>query len=143
MKRIGLLASVGAALVLGVFVVHAATAVKEEAQQPLLVGVLHHADWCGSCKVLDPKLEAVKRDFQDQGVLFTQVDLTDEFTQAQSVLFASWVGYKDVLANNQKTGFMLLVNPATGETMGKLTKVQSEDELRATIGEALEAVKKL
>jgi len=44
------------------------------------------------------------------------------------------------LAENQKTGFMVLVNPATGEAVGKLTKTQSEDELRAAIADALAAV---
>ena len=140
MKRIGMLALIVGAAALGGLVAPGATTPAVEAPQPKLVGVLHHADWGGSCKVLDPKLEAVKRDFQGQGVLFTRVDLTDEFTQAQSVLFASWVGYEAVLAENQKTGFMVLVNPATGEAVGKLTKTQSEDELRAAIADALAAV---
>ncbi len=112
----------------------------QTAQTPELVGILFYADWCGSCKVLDPKLQAIQPDFHGQKVLFTRFDLTDDFTQDQSLLLASLLTFQDIYLANQKTGFMLLVNVETGEVVDTLYKTQTEDELRAAIEAALASV---
>ena len=53
--------------------------------KPAVYGVLMYADWCGSCKALDPKIrqarEEAKLDIQD--VLFVTLDLTDEIAKHQ------------------------------------------------------------
>ena len=110
------------------------------AETPELVGFLFYADWCGSCKILDPKLQDIQPEFQGQKILFTRFDLTDDFTKEQSLLFASLLGVHDIYLANQKTGFMLLVNVETGEVLGKLVKTQTKDELRAAITAALASV---
>ena len=112
---------------------------EEKAETPKVIGLLFYADWCGSCKVLDPKIEAIKKDFAKDPVLFTRVDLTDDFTKGQSKLFANWVGLADIFAEHgKKTGFMLLIDSAEKKILSKLTKTQSEDELRDEIKAALE-----
>ncbi len=35
----------------------------EQPDSPKVIGLLFYADWCGSCKVLEPNLNAVKKDF--------------------------------------------------------------------------------
>jgi thiol-disulfide isomerase/thioredoxin len=109
-----------------------------EHAKPKVIGLLFYADWCGSCKVLEPKPDAVKKDFTGQPILFTRVDLTDDFTREQSALYASWVGLKDsYAAHGAKTGFMLLIDAQGKKVLDKLTPDQSEDELRAAITSAL------
>lgn len=106
--------------------------------QPKLIGLLFYADWCGSCKVLEPKLNAIKPAFAGQPVLFTRVDFTDDFTKEQSDLFAASLRFGAAYqAQGRATGFMLLIDAATGRTVGKLLKTQSEPELQAAIAAAL------
>lgn len=118
----------------------ASVASQEESgsADPKVVGVLFYADWCGSCKVLEPKLNKVKKDFMDQPVLFTRFDLTDDFTRQQSKLYANLIDMQNIYTENAgKTGFMLLVNPKDKRVLGKLIKTQSEQEIKATIQTAL------
>lgn len=107
--------------------------------RPKLIGLLMYADWCQSCKVLEPNLNEVKREFQDKGVLFTRFDLTDEFTTEQSRIFASWIGFNKIFEENRgRTGYMLLVEPQSNKVVGKLLKTQTPGELRSAIETALE-----
>lgn len=109
-------------------------------EKPDVIGVLFYADWCGSCKTLDPKIEAVKPEFSEASILFTRVDLTDDFTKRQSSLLASQLDIDGIYeAHAPKTGFMLLVDGENGEVLGKLTKTQSEEEITASIRAALES----
>lgn len=107
-------------------------------EKPDVVGVLFYADWCGSCKVLDPKIEAVKSEFADEAILFTRVDMTDEFTKKQSAFLASLLDLDAVYEKNApKTGFMLLVDKESGKVLGKLTKKLSKEEIAAAIHKSL------
>ncbi len=133
MNRLILRTLLVAAACLGLAVVASADTTK-----PKVVGLLFYADWCGSCKVLEPKLNEVKKEFSGQPILFTRVDLTNDFTKEQSALLASQLGLNAAYAENApKTGFMLLIDPATGRVLSKLTKTQNEDELRAEIKKVL------
>ena len=113
-----------------------------KAEKPQVIGMLFYADGCASCKVLEPKLKEVVREFQGQGILFTRFDLTDEFTKDQSALYAAWVDLDEVYRDNPKTGFMLLINPKTKNVLGTLAKNQSPEELRKNIQTALASVQK-
>jgi len=117
-----------------------ATASHAEEAKAEVVGLLFYADWCGSCKVLDPKLEAVKPDFADAPILFTRVDATDAFTKHQSALFASRIGLSKIYEENaSSTGFMLLIDADSGKVLDKLVKTQTEAQLRSSIQKALQS----
>ncbi|MFQ5799194.1 MAG: thioredoxin domain-containing protein [Bacteroidota bacterium] len=109
-----------------------------EERAPKIIGLLMYADWCQSCKVLEPKLDKVKKDFKDKGIFFTRLDMTDEFTIYQSSLYASWVGFEEIFKENEgRTGYMLLIDPNSRKVVGKLVKTQTPDEIRAAIQAAL------
>lgn len=113
-------------------------AAEEKAQEPKVIGLLMYSDTCASCKVLDPKLDAVKRDFADKPILFTRADQTDDFTKHQSALHAKLLGVADIYAEQAgKTGYMLLIDAKDKKVLGKLMKTQSEEELKAAIHAAL------
>ena len=122
--------------------VRAQDGAKETTEKPKVVGVLFYADWCASCKVLDPKLDKVKKQFTDQPIYFTRVDMTDDCTKKQSGMLAEWVGLGEIYREHaSKTGFMLLIDPQTKKVLSKLTKTQSEAELKAAMEDALAQVK--
>lgn len=113
---------------------------KKEVQfeRPRVVGLLFYADWCNSCKILEPKLNQVKREFQDKSMLFTRFDMTDEFTKDQSAHFAALLGMENHYRENDgKTGFMLLVEERSKKVLGKITKEKSADDIRSILSLAL------
>jgi hypothetical protein len=111
-------------------------------EQPKVVGVLFYADWCASCKALEPKLHNVKKQIMDQPIYFTRVDMTDECTKKQSGMFVEWVGLGEIYREHApKTGFMLLIDAKEKKVLSKLTKTQSEAELKAAMEEALAKAK--
>lgn len=111
---------------------------NEQTNKPEFIGLLFYADWCSSCKVLEPKLNPVKKDFAGRQILFARVDLTNEFTREQSKLFVGWVGLGDVFQQyGDKTGFMLIIRLKDTAVLSRLVKTQTEDELRKEIRKAL------
>lgn len=114
------------------------TALAQEKEKPDVIGLLFYADWCASCKVLEPKLNAVKKSFADKPILFTRVDLTDDYSKSQSKLLAGALGLSEIYTENApKTGFMLLISTKDKKVLGKLVKTQSEDEIKTGIAAAL------
>lgn len=110
----------------------------EGANDLKIIAMLFYADWCGSCKVLEPKIDQVKTEFKDESIFFTRFDLTDDFTVAQSKRFASLIGLEDVLKKNGgKTGYMVLLDARSGKVLGKLTKDKSPEDIRAAFRGAL------
>lgn len=108
-----------------------------------IYAVKFHADWCGSCQVIAPKLKKArgKGDLDNKNVLFVKLDLTDATSRHQSKLMANALGLgKFFKENNNKTGFILLVNAANGEMLGKITKEQSDADIAKMINEKLAAV---
>jgi len=109
---------------------------------PKVVGLLFYADWCASCKALEPKLNEVRKQLVVQPIYFTRVDMTDESTKKQSEMFAEWVGFGEIYREHApKTGFMLLIDPKEKKVLDKLTKTQSEAELKAAMEQALAKTK--
>lgn len=109
---------------------------------PKVVGLLFYADWCASCKALEPKLKEVKKQVMDQPIYFTRVDMTDDCTKKQSGMFAEWVGLGEIYREHApKTGFMLLIDAKEKKVLDKLTKTQSEAELKAAIEQAIAKAK--
>ncbi|MEM7610649.1 MAG: thioredoxin domain-containing protein [Pseudomonadota bacterium] len=109
---------------------------QAESQSPALYGVLFYADWCGSCKTLDPKLTKAKAD-SDVGqsdILFVRLDLTDKATKHQASLLASALDLDGVYAENAgKTGYLAIIDADTGKTVNRVFKNMSVDEITALI----------
>lgn len=109
-----------------------------EPAEPEVLGVMFYADTCGSCKVLDPKIEAVKSSFLTKPVLFVKLDHSNDGTKNQSALLAGSLGLGEVYKAQEKaSGFMLIVNADSKKVLGKLTRDMSEAEIKAELDKAL------
>lgn len=109
-------------------------------EKPEIVAITMHADWCGTCQSLNPKVEEVKVDFEDKGVLFTRFDFTDEFTIKQTELMAGWIGVDDLFQERKEagaTGFIILVDANTHEVLGRITNEKDSDGIREAISALL------
>ncbi len=117
---------------------------EDSTAKPAVYGVLFYADWCGSCKALDPKITQAREEAEldTQDVLFVTLDLTDEVTKHQAAMMASTLGISDVYESNAgKTGFMLLLNAESGEKFSQLTNKLEAADIATRIQEAVKSAK--
>lgn len=103
------------------------TQTQAQTQEPLtkIMAITFHADWCNSCKILNPMIKEARSraDLDDKGILFITLDLTNETRRAQAKMMAETLGISDFYArNDNKTGFMLVVDTKTRQALGKITK---------------------
>ena len=101
---------------------------------PEFIAVKMYADWCGSCKILDPRLAQVQPEFSGGNILFVRFDFTDAKAVHQSGMLAGTLGLDRLYAMNaRKTGYLAIVDRATGDVVERITKDHSEQEIRARL----------
>ena len=101
-----------------------------------LTAVLIHADWCGSCKILDPKLKSVtgSAEFDDTVFVtldYTQKDKTAFYQSAEAAKIATPV--RDFLGDKVKTGQMLLIDMDDQKVLGVITKDMDEKAIAGAL----------
>ena len=107
-------------------------ATAAEPVEPKVVGLMFFADTCASCKVLDPKIQAVKGEFVAQPILFATFDHSNDATKAQAAMLAAALGVGDIYKAQEKaSGFLILVDAKTKQPIAKLTRDMSEENIRA------------
>ena len=100
---------------------------------PALYVVKVHADWCGSCTALIPVLEEVRASLADKPVLFLELDVTDAKRTSQARLLAAALGIEEPLKANNKTGLVLLIDPAKKAVVETLTRKNPAEEMTGKI----------
>ncbi|MEO1083660.1 MAG: thioredoxin domain-containing protein [Acidobacteriota bacterium] len=106
---------------------------------PDVVAVKFHADWCGSCKRMGTVFEDLRNKYDGKSVLFVELDLTNGTTKSQAEFMASALGFGDVYASNQGTGFILLLDGKSRQQLAKLTADQNIKAMGAEIVKQLES----
>ncbi|MEM8495122.1 MAG: thioredoxin family protein [Planctomycetota bacterium] len=108
------------------------------AEQAKVVAVKFHADWCGSCEVIQPAIDEARASVNSPEVAFVTLDLTDEATTADAMELAEAAGITEAYeAFAPKTGFVLLIDTQTGQAVAKMTKTHSAADLEGLITSAL------
>jgi thiol:disulfide interchange protein len=107
------------------------------ARAPSLLVVAFHAEWCGKCKVLGPKVMGDVAPAFRTDVLFVKLDLTDKDSPQAEYMLAA-LGLGDLWAEHAgKTGFALIVDPDTKKVVGTLRSDESADDLKSAVKAAL------
>jgi len=86
------------------------TADPTDLERPDLIVARFHADWCGACKTLAPKFDALKQAAADERVLFVTLDLTTADSRRQAALLAGALGLDKAWAlNGLKAGQAMII----------------------------------
>lgn len=123
----------------GIFAAGAALHAKEEVGEVKAeaYAVLFYADWCGSCKAMDPKLKEARASLVDEPILFVTFDMTNEETKKQSAMLASAIDLEEHFGKNDgKTGFLLVIDPEGNEVVETITKEDSAEAIRSKLTQA-------
>jgi len=122
--------------------VASAPAASQIATDTRLGAVLIYADWCGSCKVLDPKINTVKANNSFANTAFVTLDYTDKddkkfYAAARKAKVAKAV--RAQLGKKVKTGQLLLIDMDDKKVVGVIKKDMSEADIAKTIKAAASA----
>jgi len=116
------------------------TAFKAEKKpvNPDYLVVKFHADWCGNCLAMGSSFEDLQEIFKEKNIEFVKFDLTDKGTTAKAESKAKQIGISNILNDNRRTGFILIIDNSTKEILYKLTKNDSIDVMEGKIREFYE-----
>lgn len=114
--------------------------VTAPAEDTKILAVLSYADWCGSCKALDPKVKAVQAANSFSGVEFATIDYTSRdvdafFADAETLGVAE--AMRATFPEKIKTGRLYLVDLDTGAVVSSIDKSMDEAAIAAAISDAV------
>ena len=120
---------------LGIFSVQTSFAQEETIQKPVVVAFF--ADWCGSCKLLEPKLEKAKRTDAAKSLEFIKFDMTNDQTRRQTEVMAKEKGLVKLLETyGFGTGFVVIFDPNTQSVMETIISSHSPEQIASMFEKA-------
>ena len=125
-------------LLFAVILTQAAFKAEKKLVNPDYLVVKFHADWCGNCLAMGSSFEDLQEIFKEKNIEFVKFDLTDKGTTAKAEAKAKQIGISNILDDNRKTGFILIIDNLTKEILYKLTKNDSVDVMEDKIREFYE-----
>ena len=112
-------------------------------EQPDLIVARFHADWCGACKSLVPKIDALKRAAADKSVLFVTLDLTTAESRRQAGLLAGALGLDKAWdKSGMKTGQALIIGGRYKEVIATVPAAEDSATSLEKLHDALAMVAK-
>ncbi|MEM7628674.1 MAG: thioredoxin domain-containing protein [Planctomycetota bacterium] len=105
---------------------------ERQATEPKVLAVAMHADWCGTCQTLGPRLMEAAGPLEARGVQVVKADHTSRTDpQAESTL--TDIGLGDLYAKNGgKTGVVYLVDADSGAVLDEIRGANHSVEQIAT-----------
>jgi len=97
-------------------------------QQAKLVVVKMHHDACGTCKSIQPQLQAAKKSFDGKPVAFMTYDFTSDETKAASLKQAEQLGIADALKDQRGMGRVLIIDTESGEIVQTISGRQDTEK---------------
>lgn len=111
-----------------------AASIDAEPAPPSHLLVQVHADWCGSCKVLDPRVQAMGEQLDAADVLVVKLDYTNAATTRTANRMASALGISEAVAANNGTGKLLVIDGASKALTQVLTRGNNDRQILAAVG---------
>ena len=109
----------------------------QEKESPTLYAVMFHADDCAGSKSMAPKVKSLQNKLKGKSVEFVKFDFSNPASVEKTQDLADKLGLNRVLASNEGTGFVVLVDAKSKQEKAILTTKQSLDEMLASISKNL------
>ncbi len=110
-------------------------------EHPDLIVARFHAKWCGACKTLAPKFEALKQAAADEQVLFVTLDMTTDESRRQAALLAGALGLDKAWAKSGlKTGQAMIVCGRSKEVIATVSALEDPSASLEKLQDALAMV---
>ena len=105
-----------------------------------IAGVYFYADWCGTCKLLDPRVEKARAEEEAaKDIDFITFDMPDSTSIARTRKMAQAENLDSVLQKyGAATGFLVLYDRGNGETLHVLTSKDSSEKIQKAFKDAVE-----
>ena len=76
--------------------------VENNTDEISIIGVKMDAEWCGKCKVMNPKLDNIMPEFKDEDILFVKFNMTNDFTTQQAGKLAERMNLSSLLKRTKE-----------------------------------------
>lgn len=107
------------------------------AEKAPVTAVMFFSENCGSCKIIDPRLEEASAAFNNEKLAIVKLDFTNDATKAATKELAAAKNLTATLEEyGPKTGFALLVN-AQGEVVDQIKVDHDTSDIAAKIAKAI------
>lgn len=120
---------------------HAAKDAMVKPAEAATTVVAFHADWCGGCKILEPKMKEVMKNLDadtKEKLAFVEFDFTDDATSAATKELAVEQNLASVYPEGKpSTGVLKIVDTATGTVIGKIHYKMSNEEITGALKAAV------
>jgi len=126
-----------------VVAMQAAPAYATPTTEATLVAIRIHADWCGRCKALDPKLAAAQASTADLPIEHLRLDYTRKDDAALTAALKARGLHEPVLlamGGKYVTGQLILVDLTSKQLLRTLPSDASEQDIRTALQEAAQEV---
>ncbi|MEO1008242.1 MAG: thioredoxin domain-containing protein [Planctomycetota bacterium] len=102
-----------------------------------VVAVAMHADWCGACQQLGPKMQQAATDLDDPRLTLVKADLTDRDSPTGERTLDE-IGLSSLFeSNGGATGVVYLIDAETGAMLGEITNGNSAASIREKLSDAI------
>lgn len=96
-----------------------------------VIAVVNKADWCGTCQKHEERvMTEVLPDYKEPQFSIAANDLTNDKTKAASKASLEKLGVYEVVANEKKTGQIILIDSKTKKVISKISVAKSTEELK-------------
>ncbi|WP_270374600.1 TlpA family protein disulfide reductase [Marinicauda sp. Alg238-R41] len=128
--------------VMALWLCASAASLAQSPQDPRLVAATFRSDWCGPCRVLEPRLDRISADYRDAPIEFVTFDFTLGRRLGVEDL-ARQEGLTRLLDEEYgATGFLLLIDRETGDRLARITMHYSDADIRGAFEHALAVVER-
>ncbi len=109
----------------------------EAARTPRVIALTFYADWCATCRVVEPRLEEVFGGFSDQPLLTVKLDKSDRDSKQAEYMLAA-LGLGELWREHAgKTGYVLLVDAETKRVVDTLTRAHDTQTMTSKLRQAI------
>ena len=109
----------------------------DAARSPRVIALTFYADWCGTCRVVEPRFKEALESFSDQPLLTVKLDKTDRDSKQAEYMLAA-LGLGELWREHAgKTGYVLLVDAESKRVVDTITRAHDTEAMGTRLRRAI------